>query len=277
MRTEPLISAVLNLHREGRLCLPTIDSLRAAVDRAALDGITSEILVVLDRCDALTESLAVGSLQAASILRADLGDLGLARNRAVAVAAGRFVSFLDGDDLWGDDWLAACVDATARFAEPTFVMHPEANLYFQKGRPPHLFLHPDQARDQLRLDDLAVDNYWTALSFAPIEVCRRFPYRASALSGGYGYEDWLWNFETMRAGITHVAVDGTIHLIRRKPDTGLLAESYRSNVVPDFAGLIQAEGRASPPDGASGDSPADPVICRRGRGPAPACGARQRR
>jgi glycosyltransferase involved in cell wall biosynthesis len=242
------ISIVINAHREGDLLAPSLESALAAADLAAEHGIATETIVVLDRPDDTTREI-VERHQRRPALRPDvidIGDLGGARNHGVTLARGRYVAFLDGDDLWGDAWLVHACRAAREATRPT-IWHPEANLIFGDENP-HVFLHRDMEDLGFEQDWLRVANYWTALSFAELTIYSAFPYPSNRLAEGFGYEDWSWNISTIAAGITHRTVEGTIHCVRRKPGGSLLASTVQSGALPDWSPLFGGGDRSPKAD-----------------------------
>lgn len=234
----PDITVVVNLHSEGFLCQPTLDSVGQAVDAATAAGISVEVLYVLDRASEETVEAVAG--YPGTALACDAGELAGARNFAVSKARGRYVSFIDGDDLWGDQWLVLCMREMRAIGHDDVVLHPRNNLYFGRGSEPAFWVHPDMRQDLVDLDAIAVANRWTALCFAPRAILQRHPYRPNVLRQGFGYEDWMWNYETIRAGILHAAVDGTLHFIRRKREGSLLTQTNAAAAMPRFFEVARA-------------------------------------
>lgn len=209
------ITAIINAHNEGILLASTLESVRLAVEKAAGAGVSVEVVAVGDRCDYLTsEVMGNFHLPNMTVIDANNGDLAASRNEGVEAAKGRFVAFLDGDDLWGPDWLVLALEA-AEQDQRECVWHPEINLYFTESQAWY-FHHPDM--DDIEFDPWRqlVTNCWTALSFAKVDVYRKFPYTRNDLSKGTGYEDWSWNSSVMAGGIVHKTVPGTCHFIRKK-------------------------------------------------------------
>jgi hypothetical protein len=72
-------------------------------------------------------------------------------------------------------------------------------------------------------DVLFLNNIWTANVVASRNLHLRYPYAAVDRSRGFGVEDWSWNLQTLWAGIPHLVVADTVHIIRVK-DTGSLGQ-----------------------------------------------------
>ena len=211
------ISVVLNAHREGLLIHKTLRSIRRAIEVAARAGLRCEIVAVLDKAD--EETVAYFSRAEVRDLRAiavDYGDTGLSRNHGVDLAGGRFVAFVDGDDLISSNWLTHCYDYYAQHGQSgrALVLHPEVNFYF--GTDFVVLPHVDQESPGWSLSSLFASNYWTALIFAPREGVAANPYREARTGSGFGYEDWDWNCLVISAGMVHKTVPGTWHFIRLK-------------------------------------------------------------
>ncbi len=210
------ITAVLTAHAEGVLAGPSLVSFDQAIEAARQFGLVVEGLVVLDRPTAATRMQFVGVEGRHRVIVADEGDPGLARNAAVASASGRFVAFLDGDDLWSQNWLVAAHRFCA--AEPdAIVAHSEVNVVFGQVR--QMWWHIDSRDPAFDLGYLRIGNYWDAMSFSTREIYRRHPFVANDLRRGFGHEDWHWNCLTLAVGIDHRPVPGTVHFKRRRRDS----------------------------------------------------------
>lgn len=234
------VSVILNLHREGLLSTGTIRSIEDAVENARANSVRSEVICVLDRCDEQTHEIANAAAarnEGWQVITVAEGDLGLSRNAGVLHATGRWVAFIDGDDLWGQEWLTrACF---AAFNDPrTVVWHPEVNLYF--GVRPHLFLHVDMEDPIFNLSALALTNLWTALCFVERTFLLQIPYRKTNLGLQVGYEDWDWAIQSIHAGAIHKTVPLTCHAIRTKP-VSLVQQTAAAGCLPRGGDLFKQE------------------------------------
>lgn len=224
------VALILNLHAEGELALATLGSLGRALAHAAERGIGTEVVIVLDRADEATRTVAQqaraagGPLAAAArieIVETDHGDLGLARNSGLEHTTAEFVGTLDGDNLISANWIA---EASALLREePGAVAHPELQLFFEG-----IFAidrNPDVDDASYRAWALAENNLWDAFAMAHRELRQRFPYQPTP--AGFGSEDWQWNSTTLHAGVRHRTVPGTM-LYYRFNRSGSLLSSQRS-------------------------------------------------
>jgi len=241
----PRITAIINLHRERRLCQPTLQSVVRAVDRAEAEGSSCEILVVVDRGDAATFDAIAHFSDRIRVERCDFGDLAEARNFGTSHARGECIAFMDGDDLMGSSWLSIAAQTVARHEGREIVVHPRINYVFGESTTPKLLIHPDMFEERIDVEFLRAANLWTALSFAKAEIYRRFKYKRNEIDNGFGYEDWAWNFATVNAGIAHLAPPGTVHFIRKKETGSLLMMSSQNRIVPNlFTGSSRAFDRS---------------------------------
>lgn len=179
------------------MALSSLRSLARNADTARLAGLKVELIAILDKPDPLTLEVFQNFANLRTDIRVevvDMGDLGFARNKAAALASGKWISFLDADDIWADRWLVEAF--TAAENDPRQVVwHPEVNVYF--GARAHLFLHGDMDEPQFNISTLAYTNLWTALAFVSAEFLRKTPYAGTNLKQNIGYEDWSWNIEVV--------------------------------------------------------------------------------
>jgi glycosyltransferase involved in cell wall biosynthesis len=246
---QPDVSAILIAHAEGTIVGVSFRSMLAAIRVAADAGLAVEMLVMLDRPDEGThEMLAEVGSHGARLVEVGYGDQGLVRNHAVREAVGRFIAFLDGDDLWAENWLVAAHELCAENART--IAHPYAEWIFGEQRA--LWLPADQTDPEFEPATLRVTNAWDALSFAPREANLDHPFQARDLVHGYAFEDWLWNLETIESGYVHRVVPNTIHFKRSRPGSQFRhARFNRSTTRPtafhDYAWLAERERCGSGP------------------------------
>jgi glycosyltransferase involved in cell wall biosynthesis len=230
------ITAIITLHNEGMLAHFSLLSLARAKAFAERQGLQVEIIGVLDNPSDET----VACVRECSILdiipvHVSHGDAGPARNSGIQAARGEWIGFLDGDDMWAENWLAAAYAMGAKDARP-IIFHPQVNIVF--GFHNYIFVHADMEEEDFELSILAMTNYWTALSFAKRQVYLSIPYRAIDPKLHIGFEDWDWNIETILNGYIHKTVPGTVHAIRSQSGSRVHRTTTR-NALPSPTYLFQ--------------------------------------
>jgi glycosyltransferase involved in cell wall biosynthesis len=231
------ITAVLNVHREGSLARGSLRSIGGARQAAEAAGLSVEVLAVADCSDRATLDVLAEAAEV-EVLETTVDDLGLARNAGAAAAVGRYIAFLDGDDLWGPRWLLAAYQA-AEAGSCSVVWHPEASLYFGPEHEPYWLVHPDMATTEGDWVTLGLRNQWTSPSFALRDTYLRMPYRRTDLAAGFGKEDWSWNSEVVSHGYVHKPVPGTIHLIRMRANS-LVRRTDAANALMTPSTLLRS-------------------------------------
>jgi glycosyltransferase involved in cell wall biosynthesis len=190
-----------------------------------------ELLAVLDNPNDLTREI----FEAFAATRPDLkiktvshADLGFSRNTAAQQANGKWIAFLDADDIWCEQWLVLAHEAAE--ADPRKIAwHPEVNAYF--GVTPNILLHVDMEDPAFRVADLAHTNLWTSLCFTSTDFLRSVPYAGTDLKNNIGYEDWCWNIDVVNNGGIHKVVPNTAHAVRTR-SVSLVKQTTAAGCIP---------------------------------------------
>jgi len=221
------ISLIITLHNEDLIAIPTLKSALQSAKFAQKKGISVEIIASLDRPSQTTKTVIQNNKFIFSkVVTVDYGDLSQSRNHAIKIATGSYIAILDADDLISENWLFEAFQLAHHNID--VIIHPEANLYF--GRDSYIYRHRPQHEMKTYLE-MFDTNPWTALSFGKRSIFLKFPYEKNSINRGYGYEDWLWNCETLASNINHIIAPDTVHFIRQKRKNSLVLKSFFSNCI----------------------------------------------
>lgn len=226
------ITVTITFHNERELAVPALASLREMVEAARREGIKVEARAVLDNGDdAMRRIIRQHGTFLDDIREVAFGDAAAARNAGTQAASGRYLAFLDGDDLWGTDWLVRAYRAAEQSDDPArTIWHPAAYLAFWASdcdrasttAEPNdsaltaLFLQQSDDAPGFEPRDLLFESAWTPSCLAPRALHLRFPYRLNDYDRQIGIEDWRFNLETLGHAVRHRVVPDTVHLFRMK-------------------------------------------------------------
>lgn len=222
------ISAIITAHHEGVMAGVSLRSLLSATAMARDEGLEVEVIIMLDNPDPTTASVfSDAEIHGWRLETVAYGDQGKVRNQAVKLSRGEYIAFLDGDDLWSENWLTAAHAVCA--SDPgRIICHPEVDWFF--GSNNNRFFHADQTDPRFEPAFLRFGNYWDALCMAPREAYLRHPFSDREIAKGYAYEDWHWNCETFTSGMVHRIAEETIHFKRRREGSQTMEASSNKSV-----------------------------------------------
>jgi len=213
------VSCIITGHREKNIILPSLKSALNNLQQLKKIGVAGEINLVLDNPDPMTLDSCLKFRNLVNLHLVDFWDPSQSRNFAISVSNYDYVAFLDGDDLWGLNWLSNAWNFQQNLPGEYAVLHPKFNYYFSnhpKDLHARLTEQISSIDDRYDQDRLAGVNYWTALSFGHRSIFEKVPFTKNDSELGIGFEDWTFNIATVHAGYRHLIVDKTIHFIREK-------------------------------------------------------------
>ncbi|MEO1102115.1 MAG: glycosyltransferase [Pseudomonadota bacterium] len=225
------ISVVLTAHNETTVAGPTMRSAEAAIDRAQREGLSVEAFIALDApTEACHDYFTQAVFDGWQRIVLDERDLGRTRNTIVPQTVGRFIAFLDADDLFSENWLS---EGGKRLGEgemngEMLIAHPELNWLFDGAT--MAFAKPNQDDPVFVPHFFYFSNYYDSLCLAPRQAHLEIPYVHRDIPNGLSFQDWQFSIETMAAGWKHVAVKDTI-IFKRRRDSSLVTESGNRNAV----------------------------------------------
>lgn len=229
MTGEVSVTAILTAHSEGALASISYKSMQEACRYASSKGVDVNMMVVMDRPTPETRAVFTGLDENVTVLETNFGDQGLVRNSAVENATGEYIAFIDGDDLWSENWLYEAA-AFLQNKPLTTIAHPEFNWFFQGVS--SILITIDQDDPLFAEDFLRFGNYWDAMCMTHRSTHLSHPYCQRRIQDGFAFEDWHWNCQTYESGCTHSVVNETIHFKRRRQRSQTIEASGTKSIIP---------------------------------------------
>ena len=225
------VSMVVTVHDETVVTAASMKAANAAAAAAERAGFTVEKVIALDTAtDRARACMKQPVYEDWTVVEVTDRDLGRTRNRLVRMSRGRFVAFLDADDLFSENWLAqgaAVLDDAARRGERV-IAHPEINWIFDRENA--IFAVTPQESPVYSPALFYFTNYYDSLCMAPRDAHLELPYVSRDIPNGLSYQDYQFSIETIAAGWTHRIAKDTI-IFKRRRDNSLVTESRDSTCV----------------------------------------------
>jgi hypothetical protein len=223
------LTVVVTAHDETLVCGPTMRSADLAVAEARDRGYMVETIVALDKATAATSDYFLQPrFDHWERWEMGEGDLGRVRNAIVPRTKGRYIAFLDADDLFSENWLAEGIAALNAAGERA-IAHPELNVIFDGGK--SVRQNVDSSSPLFSPYMLYVRNCYDSLCMSPREAHLAVPYVHRDIPNGLSYQDWQYAIETLSRGWRHLVVQDTI-IFKRRRDFSLVVESNnRKSIV----------------------------------------------
>ncbi len=240
---RPDISIIICTHNEGLLLHHTLRSIKRSIGVAKKSNLSAEVIIVADTIDQETKNY-LNTLNLKDIgfeYRVEYvshKDVGLSRNHGISLANGEFVTIMDGDDLMSGNWLIKARQSLVSSKNATIV-HPQYQFSF--GAFTLLWKMGSSTSDYFSHAGSVEVNYFCSMMMTTRDVVKKTPYRYTNAKDLLGYEDWLWNCDTLQKGIEHIIAPRTMYAYRRKQQGSRLS-SWADCLMPrtDYFGSVNS-------------------------------------
>lgn len=240
MKEKVVLTVGITAHAEGILAHKTMMGVFAGLSRIDTERYPYEIIVHIDNGD--DETIKYFSRyendKRFKIIKSSFGDLGMSRNCIATNARGKYISFLDADDILSFNWY---VNALKRMeeSEKTIMVHPNVQFNFGAGTRLEFTIREDSGDKFKDAVLLAGVNRWCSAIMGKRETFLKYPYMET--KNGYGYEDYHLNSNTVGYGIKHMIAPETVMFYRQKREGSLLASSNSDKVIQPYVELLDID------------------------------------
>ncbi|MEM6311264.1 MAG: glycosyltransferase family A protein [Pseudomonadota bacterium] len=226
--TQYDLSLALTAHSETIVAGPTMRSAEAAIAAAEAKGYQIERLIGFDTPKPETVTyFTQPHFTRWQTHHFAFKDQGLTRNALAEVASGRYLAFLDADDLFSENWLLrACeqLDDAAK-AGRKVIIHPELNWQFDAIQ--NVYSNPAQDDPFFSPYVMSTANYYDAMCVAPRDAWIEHGFPKRDIASGFAMEDYQWFVEMTANGWVHEVAQDTI-IFKRRRDVSQSAEARGS-------------------------------------------------
>lgn len=226
------LSVVVTVHSETVVGGPTMRAADAAIAQARAAGFSVQAMIALDCAEPGTAAyFGQAAFDHWDRVVLEQGDLGRARNEMVQDhTRGSAIAFLDADDLFSENWLAAGM-TRLRASEARgekVIVHPELNWLFDAAA--SVYWNPEQDDPLWCPQYLYTMNYYDSLCLVPHAAHLEVPYVHRDIPNGLSFQDWQFSIETLAAGWRHATAPDTI-IFKRRRDSSLVTESQGRRAI----------------------------------------------
>ena len=223
------LSIVVTAHDEGILLYKTLRSVFESAKELKRCRVSYEVIVHVDNGsrDTLECLKRYTESERIRVVKNSFGDISRSRNYAVSVAEGKYVSFLDGDDLVSRNWYSEAM-GVLRKNGGNCIVYPETVLTFQDDSNHIITTQRDYNNSKEDYLTIMSANRWGSVVLAKKTVFLKVPY--IIMEKGYCHEDYAFNVQTLELGIPHLVAKGTV-LFYRRLETSRLSRANNDNLV----------------------------------------------
>lgn len=222
----------ITAHKEGYYLYRTLKSVTAIREKAAENDIFTAVKINLDNADELTTEFAYQYARKhanVEVFNNKFGDLSASRNFLAAKSTAEYTLFVDGDDLFTENFIVEAYQVAKAFKKPCVVS--AENIVKFSNEIDHIIFRCESTVENPDIKTALFEmNLFVSQNFVSTEIYKHVLYEPN--EGNYGFEDWHWNTKTVAAGFEFLIAPSTFFFYRQKPDDqSLLRQSVNSNTV----------------------------------------------
>jgi glycosyltransferase involved in cell wall biosynthesis len=231
-KCEYSISLNVTAHKEGYYLFRTLKSVVAMCSVAESAGISILIQIHLDKPDHLTAKIAnefIEKTENSKLYINHFGDPSASRNFLISKTNTKYALFVDGDDLFTENFIKSAYDTAENFKRPC-VVSAEDIVKFDESVDICVF------REESTIDNPGIKsaefemNLFISQNFVSTEILHACAYEPN--KGNYGFEDWHWNTKVLSEGYEFLVAKDTVFFYRQKPaHKSVLKRNVNSNTV----------------------------------------------
>ncbi|MDO4746781.1 MAG: glycosyltransferase [Candidatus Saccharibacteria bacterium] len=240
MKKDIVLTVGITAHAEGVLAHKTMKAVFAGLEELDAKKYPYEIIVHIDNGTEPTINYfkRYEKDKRIRIINSHFGDLGMSRNCIAENARGKYISFLDADDMLSSNWY---VSALKRIEESkdTIMIHPNIQFNFGAGTRLEFTERKDSFEKYEDAIVLAGVNRWCSAIMGERKTFLKYPYMKT--ENGYGYEDYCLNSNTVGHGIKHMVARDTVMFYRQKAEGSLLTSSNSDRVIQPYVSLFDID------------------------------------
>lgn len=244
MNSKPEYDVTVNVtaHKEGYYLFRTLKSVVAMCDVAEEAGISILIQIHLDKPDLLTENIANEFIEKNENSKSYLnqfGDPSASRNFLIENTKTKYTLFVDGDDLFTENFIKSGYRVAEDFKQPC-VVSAEDIVKFDESVDLCIF-REEATTDKPGIKSAVFEmNLFISQNFVSTEIFKDCKYEPN--KGNYGFEDWHWNTKVLSRGYEFLVAKDTVFFYRQKPaHKSVLKKNVNSNTVIRPTALFDPE------------------------------------
>lgn len=240
MRKRESISIVITFHSEGIIAHKTMRNVFSLLEPLVDKGVEYEIIAHLDNPTEETAHFVerYGSKKNVRIFKNSFGDPSEARNFAISKAANDIIAVIDGDDIYSKSWLEKGYEMIVKESKPQ-ILHVEYDVTFgNRNNRERIWRMSNSGTLEDDTLVLFTRNRWSAGYITKKRTIEGFKYKRA--KNGFGYEDWVFNCDTRKAGIEHNVVPKSIKFYRVKEES-VYAQHVSDGVITDYTDLFSTD------------------------------------
>lgn len=225
-------SLIITAHDEGLLAHKMMLSILRS-----LQGITERYELIIHIDNGAPETIEYFERyqndSSVRIIQNRFGDLGASRNFCAQHARGKYLIFVDADDLISTNYLPDIL-STLKSAPARSLVHPEYNISFWGTRFQIWRTLSNRSHEETAYL-LFARNQWPSPCAAERQLFLDHPYLLT--KHGYGHEDYNLNIELAACGIQHILAPSIAYFYRQKPHS-LMRANDASHVTQPYSSLF---------------------------------------